>query len=285
MSNAMINLCWPVQLPPREKLLLIVLADAASDNGHSWQLVSSISVKMGLSSRGVQRAVASLEARGYVRRELRLGRSSVFYLIPEAIAASVLSEHRNDCNPASRSAEMAKGGDTSVTPPPTPVSPHPRHQCHPPPTPVSPTPDTSVTHNPFLTLKEPQTLEREGWEAFKNAYPNKSSMSEGRKAWNKLNPNAELRAVIMASVLKQSASDRWQDPQYVPHPATWLRGERWNDQLPVALGAAQSQAARVCIKCGEHATVFADANWHCRAHNPNRAAPAPHADAGALRAA
>lgn len=263
MSNAMINLCWPVQLPPREKLLLIVLADAASDNGHSWQLVSSISVKMGLSSRGVQRAVASLEARGYVRRELRLGRSSVFYLIPEAIAASVLSEHRNDCNPASRSAEMVKGGDTGVTPPPTLVS---------------PTPDTSVTHNPFLTLKEPQTLEREGWEAFKNAYPNKSSMSEGRKAWNKLNPNAELRAVIMAAVAKQRASDRWQDPQYVPHPATWLRGERWNDQLPVAPGAAQSQAARVCIKCGEHATVFADASWHCRTHNPNRAAPAPNAD-------
>jgi DNA replication protein DnaC len=28
--------------------------------------------------------------------------------------------------------------------------------------------------------------------------------------------------------------------EYVPHPATWLNGERWEDELPVAIASSHA---------------------------------------------
>jgi hypothetical protein len=84
--------------------------------------------------------------------------------------------------------------------------------------------------------------------AFWEAYPNKSAKQDALKAFRALAPDAELRQVMHDALAKWRASERWmkEGGKYVPLPATWLRGRRWEDELPsngyggaVDAGAAQ----------------------------------------------
>lgn len=65
--------------------------------------------------------------------------------------------------------------------------------------------------------------------AFWDAYPKKIAKPKALAAWRK----AKLPAIsdILASIASQSASEQWRKNggQFIPHPATWINGERWND--------------------------------------------------------
>ena len=39
-----------------------------------------------------------------------------------------------------------------------------------------------------------------------------------------------LLETMINAILKQKQSDQWSDPRFVPHPATWLNGHRWEDE-------------------------------------------------------
>jgi len=36
---------------------------------------------------------------------------------------------------------------------------------------------------------------------------------------------------LLAALAKHNASRQWNDPQFIPHPATWLNQHRWADEL------------------------------------------------------
>ena len=69
------------------------------------------------------------------------------------------------------------------------------------------------------------------FNAFYAHYPLKKSKAPARKAFMKLNPDAELYQKIMDAVTAQKGSRQWQDKQYIPHPSTWLNQERWEDEV------------------------------------------------------
>jgi hypothetical protein len=73
----------------------------------------------------------------------------------------------------------------------------------------------------------------EGFEEFYRAYPRKVGKSAASKSWFALKPNAEMRATILAALEQHKASRDWQKNggQFVPHPATWLNGKRWLDEI------------------------------------------------------
>ena len=74
----------------------------------------------------------------------------------------------------------------------------------------------------------------EGFEAFWAAYPRHISRQNAIRAWNRLSPDAALQETMLAALEKQRDSEQWQKDggQYIPHPATWLNGRRWEDELP-----------------------------------------------------
>jgi hypothetical protein len=81
----------------------------------------------------------------------------------------------------------------------------------------------------------------EGFAKFWSAYPRKQAKAEAAKAWKsqKLAPLADL---IVADVTRRRLDDcQWRDPQYIPHPTTYLRQRRWEDEILTA-EAAQPQA-------------------------------------------
>lgn len=70
------------------------------------------------------------------------------------------------------------------------------------------------------------------FDIFWQAYPRKTAKDAARKAWVKLNPNEKLFEKIMDGLNRSVQFDRgFRDPQYTPHPATWLNGKRWEDKF------------------------------------------------------
>lgn len=80
--------------------------------------------------------------------------------------------------------------------------------------------------------KERELAER--FERFWAIYPRHTNKEAARKAFAKLNPDDELMATILDAVKKQKESAQWTKDggQFIPHPATWLNGARWKDEMP-----------------------------------------------------
>lgn len=76
-------------------------------------------------------------------------------------------------------------------------------------------------------------LQEMRFNQFWEEYPVKKSKETARKAWAKLKPTAELFETIMAAVRASKNSLDWtkDNGRYIPHPATWLNGGRWEDEL------------------------------------------------------
>jgi hypothetical protein len=64
------------------------------------------------------------------------------------------------------------------------------------------------------------------FETFYSTYPRKVSKTNAEKAWKK---QKCVLSEVMPSLQKQMKL--WNDPQFIPHPATWLNGRRWEDDL------------------------------------------------------
>lgn len=91
----------------------------------------------------------------------------------------------------------------------------------------------------------------DGFDAFWEIYPKKKSRADAERAWRKLAPSPELSRRIQAAVAAQRVTPDWQKDggQFVPYPATWLNGRRWEDETrPVSLKAEQVYWADECAE-------------------------------------
>ena len=66
---------------------------------------------------------------------------------------------------------------------------------------------------------------------FWKAYPKKKAKKAAEKAFFKLNPSEGLLEKMLEALERQKKSREWQEDggQYIPYPATWINGERWED--------------------------------------------------------
>lgn len=69
---------------------------------------------------------------------------------------------------------------------------------------------------------------------FWSAYPRLVAKQEARRAFAKLNPDDKLLDTILKDIEARKKTDAWKKNggQFVPHPATYLRGRRWEDEMP-----------------------------------------------------
>src|ERR1044072_1268540 len=88
--------------------------------------------------------------------------------------------------------------------------------------------------------KEPKTLTPSSsgddgvtpFDQFWDAYPRKVGKQDALKAWTKLKLDASLQDLLAAIAAQAEGADwRKDDGQFIPHPATWLRGGRWLDEV------------------------------------------------------
>lgn len=69
------------------------------------------------------------------------------------------------------------------------------------------------------------------FDEFWAAWPKREAKKDARRAWDKL--SAANKAAALAALPAHVA--RWRNEgrsrNHIPHPATWLNGERWEDEL------------------------------------------------------
>jgi len=101
-------------------------------------------------------------------------------------------------------------------------------------------PDTSVgsnrtkpkDQNPRNKNTPASTDVDDGFDRFWDAYGKKVDKGHARKAWKRAVKKTSPETIIAAAEEYRAWVDRNETEQrYVAYPATWLNGERWNDEM------------------------------------------------------
>lgn len=73
--------------------------------------------------------------------------------------------------------------------------------------------------------------ESDGFDIFWLVYPRKVGKKDAIKAWNQIGPDKPTAEKIISGVERWKRSAQWtkDEGRFIPYPATFLRGERWNE--------------------------------------------------------
>jgi hypothetical protein len=103
---------------------------------------------------------------------------------------------------------------------------------------LTPTPTPTPLRPPSVANGKgrPTKTGGDGFNRFWKAYPKKVKKEASLKAWAKIGPDAELVEVILAAIGRHKQTRDWQksDGEFIPHPASWLNGRRWEDEPEAA---------------------------------------------------
>ena len=69
------------------------------------------------------------------------------------------------------------------------------------------------------------------FDEFWRIYPRKVGKGQARKAWLSAGRKVADFTIILALNSQLSAGMFEKEVQFIPHPSTWLNGERWSDQI------------------------------------------------------
>lgn len=209
----------------RHRLLLLVLAEHLNEQSRRCDPgTATLARECNCNVRDVHRQLAELAAAGEITIARGGGRSHCnAYTITAAAntgTGAILSEEINTGTGA-----MVKPINTG-----TGARKH-WHGCHP----------NQNNHN-NISQKEI------GFDDFWQAYPRKVAKPRALKAWRASSKDRPTLPELLAAIEKHKASRKWQDPQFIPHPATWLNDHRWQDApLPATSLPQTNGQARSCL--------------------------------------
>ncbi|WP_180191791.1 helix-turn-helix domain-containing protein [Pseudomonas syringae] len=198
---------------PLRKLVLVKLADNASDQGECWPSYQHIADQCEIDRSTVRRHIKNLADQGLLRIENRAGpkgNSSNLYFL-------TLEVRGTDSTPVG---QKSTGVGTQPTPPVGPESTRTSHSSEP-------------VNEPKPMCK---TGKVKGFDQFWKLYPRKVGKDKASKAWQKLQMTEALYDLIVSALAKHVATPGWtkDNGQFIPHAATWLNGKRWEDEVEPA---------------------------------------------------
>jgi uncharacterized protein YdaU (DUF1376 family) len=85
-----------------------------------------------------------------------------------------------------------------------------------------------------------------GFDAFWKAYPTKKNKKKALEIWKRKKLHTQS-AKLIADILNRKEKDRAWNEGFIPHPTTYLNGERWEDEIEPIKGGNGSD--RKCFKC------------------------------------
>jgi hypothetical protein len=243
---------WRTNLPTVEKMVLLVIADHANDEGtQSYPAQTTIAAKASISVRTVQRAVNSLVEGGYIRMFKHSGGSA---------------NCREDRRPHLYQINIGKlrgdilTGRTDVADGATMAT-------------VTGRQSRPKNHPLEPSLKHPD------FDVFWSIYPRKVAKQAALKAWVKAVTVATPELIIAGA--QRYADDPNRHPSYTAFPATWLNAHRWGDEpLPPRELSKQEEAQRMreeSLKRREQETAEAEAFFKELEERKRQAVPMPEA--------
>jgi hypothetical protein len=70
-----------------------------------------------------------------------------------------------------------------------------------------------------------------GFDAFWESYPRKVGKGDARKAWISTRKTRPEQDVLLSALSRAVMGWTGMEARFIPHPATWLRQERWSDEV------------------------------------------------------
>jgi DNA-binding transcriptional regulator YhcF (GntR family) len=119
VSIKIMTAAWAVDLQHADKLVLLALADNANDEGMCYPSLRTVATKCGMHPRTVLRAIESLESEGHLSRDLRPGRSTVYFVHPRQRVTGDTESHvaaSNQWQKVTGRAESQHPGQKVTTP-------------------------------------------------------------------------------------------------------------------------------------------------------------------------
>lgn len=249
----------PSTLSHRERLLLGVLAEDANDDTRlTWSSVQDPKIlrRASLSRTQLYEVLKALIAKNTIKKVAAGQKNGTAKYVILPLAPQCPAERDaetpgqspapQDTEPPQRPVHRDTDGKFSVPPDGTrseSQSPAPRDVSVP--SSGTPTPhssDTDISTPPPATPapRAPQP-DAAAFDAFWDAYPRKVAKGNARTAWAKAIKRGAAPEAITAAAARHA--DHWRrlgtQPRYIPHPATWLNGERYDDALEPAPQHAQ----------------------------------------------
>jgi len=191
---------WRTDLPTVEKMVLLVIADHANDEGtQSYPSQATIASKSSISVRTVQRAVNNLVSEGYIRMFKHSGGSAGCRedRRPHLYQINI---HRLRGDIVTGRTDVADGATTTTV-----TGRQSRPKNHP----LEP----SLKHH---------------FDVFWSIYPRKVAKQAALKAFEKALQVATGEEICDGA--RRYADDPNRSPSYTAHAATWLNAHRWGDE-------------------------------------------------------
>lgn len=212
------------------KFVLVALADRANEDNECWPSRDTIAADTCLNPETVSKATEELEALGLIEKHRRFAGSVVFRLV------GVEPRHPSAGNPA-----KGKNPTKGKTRHPSAGNPAPNLPMNLPKTYYARDDDFPALDDIRLTPENTPaaTADPPGFEEFWSAYPKKVAKADARKAWR------QIKRPAIDVILGDLRTREWPESRFIPNPATYLRGHRWEDERNSAQrGAPKSSRTR-----------------------------------------
>lgn len=187
------------RLKPAEKLLFAELTSLSQAEGYSWASNGYFSRLYKVSKETVSRWLSHLQECGYIKVSVdqQAGNGRRIIVFDPVLDQGVL-------------AKRSIGIDEKIK---TPI-------------------DKKINHNNTSINNKKEYIY--GFDDFWKAYPKKIAKQDALKAYQKLKADSALLDKLLNALERQKQSPAWKKDggQYIPHPATWLNGHRWEDEIP-----------------------------------------------------
>ena len=100
---------------------------------------------------------------------------------------------------------------------------------------------------------------------FWEAYPKRRDKITAQRAWRRIAPSSDDLFAILQGINRYMASGEWKDPQFIPYPATFLNGRRWEDEIGRGAHEVETPQPRYCAICGHTGSWHLNETKHGRA--------------------
>lgn len=198
-------------LLPLDKLIFAEILALSHQTGYCWAQNSTLGEVYGARPETVSRSIRKLQNAGYIQVSFTGKGNSGRRILPLDLDIKALDL-------------QVKGDDVQIKAPLT---------CR------SSTLDPAVKQNIKKNIQDEQILL---FNQFWSAYPRKQGKKTAERAFAKLRPDESLLEEILAALdwQKQSASWTKENGQFIPLPATYLNGRRWEDEKPTTAQSARN---------------------------------------------
>lgn len=192
-----------------EEVVYITLVDHSDANNLCYPSIALLSKECKCSKQTVINALRGLEAKGLITKETRVSengtkKTNLYHITQEPRHVFQREEDKT----------LYQAPESTTTVEPT-------HE----PTPAEPARDLAPVQPATYKRQEYPTEFEQLW----TIYPKHVAKMAAYKAWRKAKVGMNS-ASLMAKVQAFAAQCANTETRYIPHFATWLNGERWNDE-------------------------------------------------------